>query len=156
MPASDFCLARNAFGRLVFSRADGTMQEGAVAVRSFPLAAPGEGIAIVGTDGHELAWIDRLDGLPADVRALVEEELASREFMPEISRIKSVSSFATPSTWQVVTDRGDTAMVLKGEEDIRRLGRTALLIADSNGIHFLVRDIQSLDRASRRLLDRFL
>jgi hypothetical protein len=156
MPANDFRLTRNAFGRLVFSRPNGAAHEGVVPVRSFPLAAPGEGIAIVGSDGHELAWVDRLDDLPADVRSLIEEELASREFMPEISRIKSVSSFATPSTWDVVTDRGETAMVLKGEEDIRRLGRTALLIADSNGIHFLVRDIQALDRASRKLLDRFL
>jgi hypothetical protein len=76
--------------------------------------------------------------------------------MPEVQRIVSVSSFATPSTWGVVTDRGETSLVLKGEEDIRRLGRTALLIADANGIQFLVRDIQSLDRASRKLLDRFL
>jgi hypothetical protein len=56
----------------------------------------------------------------------------------------------------VDTDRGETCLVLKGEEDIRRLGRTALLIADANGIQFLVRDIQSLDRASRKMLDRFL
>lgn len=157
MPANDFRLTRNSFGRLVFAPADGSPpREGVVPVRSFPLAAPDEGIAIVGSDGHELAWIDRLADLPANVRALIEEELASREFMPEISRIKGVSSFATPSTWDVVTDRGETAMVLKGEEDIRRLGRSALLIADSNGIHFLIRDIQALDRGSRKLLDRFL
>jgi hypothetical protein len=90
------------------------------------------------------------------MRGLIESELASREFMPEVKRIVSVSSFATPSTWHVETDRGATQLVLKGEEDIRRLGRTALLIADSNGIQFLVRDIQALDRASRRILDRFL
>lgn len=156
MPASDFRLSRNAFGRLVFTAADGGVHEGVVAVRAFPLAAPGEGIALVGGDGHELAWIDRLADLPAGTRTMIEEELAGREFMPEISRIRSVSSFATPSTWQIVTDRGETALVLKGEEDIRRLGRTALLIADSNGIHFLIRDLQALDRASRRLLDRFL
>lgn len=156
MPAIDFRLTRDAFGKLLLSSPDGAVHEGVVPVRSFPLAAPGEGIAIVGGDGHELAWIDRLDQLPADVRALIEEDLACREFMPEIGRIIGVSSFATPSTWRVATDRGETELVLKGEEDIRRLGRTALLIADSNGIHFLVRDIQSLDRPSRRLLDRFL
>ena len=68
----------------------------------------------------------------------------------------SVSSFACPSTWQVRTDRGETALVLKGEEDIRRLSATRLLIADGNGIQYLVRDLSRLDRHSRKLLDRFL
>jgi hypothetical protein len=36
------------------------------------------------------------------------------------------------------------------------LDREKLLIADTHGIQFLVRDIQALDRASRKILDRFL
>ena len=55
------------------------------------------------------------------LRGLLEEELALRDFVPEITRIHSVSSFGTPSTWEVETDRGATSFVLKGEEDIRRL-----------------------------------
>jgi hypothetical protein len=90
------------------------------------------------------------------MRALLEEELASREFMPEIRSIRQVSSFATPSTWQVETDRGETSFVLKGEDDIRRISASTLLIADSNGIHYLLRDLQALDKPSRKLLDRFL
>ncbi|MEW5889743.1 MAG: DUF1854 domain-containing protein [Pseudomonadota bacterium] len=149
-------LSRNAFGRLVLVAADGTVHEGVVPVRAFPVAAPEEGISLVSAEGHELAWIDRLADLPAEMRALVEEELASREFVPEILRLRRVSSFATPSTWEVETDRGDTSFVLKGEEDIRRLGANGLLIADSHGIQFLVRDLTALDKTSRRLLDRFL
>jgi hypothetical protein len=56
----------------------------------------------------------------------------------------------------VSTDRGPAELVLKGEEDIRRLSQTRLLIADANGIQFLVRDLNRLDRHSRKLLDRFL
>jgi hypothetical protein len=156
MSPPDFRLSRNSFGQLVFTGADGCAREGAVAVRAFPLAAADEGIALVGADGHELAWIDSLDDVPEDIRVLIKEELANREFMPEIRRIVSVSSFATPSTWQVVTDRGATELVLKGEEDIRRLGGSSLVIADNNGIHFVIRDTLALDRASRRILDRFL
>lgn len=151
-----FRLARNAFGRLVLTTAAGDMLDGVVPVRAFPISAPGEGISLVGPDGHEAAWIERLDDLSAPLRQLVEEELARREFMPQIRRIRSVSSFATPSNWQVDTDRGATSLVLWGEEFIRRLGKSGLLIEDSHGIHFLVRDIGALDVASRRLLDRFL
>ena len=156
MEKNGFELARNAAGRLVLKAADGSICEGVVPVRAFPIATPREGIALVGADGHEAGWIERLDELPAHVRQLVEEELAEREFMPEIRRIRTVSSFATPSTWQVDTDRGETSLVLWGEEDIRRLGKSGLLIEDSHGIHFLVRDLDLLDAASRKLLDRFL
>ncbi|QDX82538.1 hypothetical protein B9N43_15625 [Denitratisoma sp. DHT3] len=152
---TEFQLTRNAFGRLVFT-AGGESHSGVVPVRAFPIAAPDEGLALVNAEGHEVAWIERMTELPADQRSLLEEELASREFMPEICRIHGVSSFATPSTWQVETHRGETAFVLKGEEDIRRLGHHTLLIADSHGIQFLIRDIKVLDRHSRKLLDRFL
>ena len=152
----NFQLKRNTFGRLVFTGADGETHEGVVPVHAFPITAPKEGVALVTPDGHELAWINQLSDLPEDIRILVEDELASREFIPEIHRILHVSSFATPCTWEVETDRGSTAFVLKGEDDIRRLTHTTLLIADSNGIHFLVRDINTLDKASRKLLDRFL
>ncbi|MFA5243317.1 MAG: DUF1854 domain-containing protein [Sulfuricella sp.] len=152
----DFHLTRNAFGRLVFSRSGGEVHEGVVPVRAFPIQAPESGISLVSAEGHELVWLDSLEELPDAERMLVEEELASREFMPEIRSIRSVSSFATPSTWQVATDRGDASFVLKAEDDIRRIGTTTLLIADSHSIHFLVRDIHALDKHSRKLLDRFL
>jgi len=152
----DFKLTRNSYGRLVFTGADGETHDGVVPVHAFPIAAPAEGISLVTIDGRELAWIDSLTDLPDESRVLLEEELASREFMPEIRSIRRVSSFATPSAWQVETDRGPTTFILKGEDDIRRLAAATLLIADSNGIHFLIRDIQALDQGSRKLLDRFL
>lgn len=152
----DFTLERNALGQLVYRTAAGEAHVGVVPVRAFPLAAPDEGLSLVSAEGRELVWIDHLDALPVGLRALVVEELAAREFQPEVRRLVSVSTFATPSVWTVETDRGRTEFVLKSEEDIRRLGGAGLLIASGQGVHYLVRDRQALDRASRRLLDRFL
>ncbi|ODP32051.1 DUF1854 domain-containing protein [Pandoraea sp. ISTKB] len=152
----DFTLSRNAFGRLVLTDAEGVAHEGVVPVRAFPIAAPDEGLALVSTEGRELVWLDSLDRLPADMRALVRDELAAREFMPEVLCIKGVSTFATPSTWTVETNRGEVSFVLRGEEDIRRLGGQTLLITDNHGIHFLIRDSAALDKPSRKILDRFL
>jgi len=149
-------LRRDPFGLLVLRMPDGTEHVGVVPVRAFPIGDPEAGLSLMSADGHELVWIDQLaDLLPAD-RALLEEDLASREFVPVIQAILGVSSFATPSTWTVLTDRGETRFVLKAEEDIRRLSRGSLLIADRDGVHYLVRDLALLDRASRRFLDRFL
>ena len=153
---SIFNLRRDAFGKLVLTNAEGEEFVGVAPVRSFPVQAPTKGISLVRDGGKEVAWIDDLEAMPADIRALVTEELDGREFMPEILSIKGVSSYATPCTWTVKTDRGDTEFVLKGEEDIRRLGAYSLLIADSHGIHFLIRDMFGIDKGSRKILDRFL
>ncbi|WP_440109793.1 cyanophycin metabolism-associated DUF1854 family protein [Acidovorax sp. BL-A-41-H1] len=150
-------MARNAHGRLVLVMADGSRHEGVTPVRAFPIAAPAEGLSLIGQDGHELLWLDHLDQLPADARQLVEEELQVREFVPTIEKIVAVSSFSTPSTWDVETDRGPARLVLKAEEDIRRLGgRTRLLIAGGDGVQFRIADTTALDRQSRRILERFL
>jgi hypothetical protein len=82
--------------------------------------------------------------------------MTQREFMPRILKLYGVSSFVTPSTWDIETDRGQTTLLLKGEEDIRRLSASVLLVTDGHGVQFLIRDLAQMDRYSRKLLDRFL
>ncbi|MET0519116.1 MAG: DUF1854 domain-containing protein [Burkholderiaceae bacterium] len=149
-------LGRNAFGRLVLVAADGSEHVGVNPVRAHPISAPDEGVSLIGSDGHELAWIPRLSALPAAERELLEAEFAGRDFMPVVLRIQSVSTFSTPSQWTVATDHGETRFILKTEEDIRRLGEGRLLIASSHGLQLLVPDRFALDRHSRKILERFL
>jgi len=153
---TQFKLTRDAYGKLILTTPEGDVHEGVAPVRAFPVQAPEDGISLVNTDGKEVGWIDRIEDLDAQAGALVREELAGREFMPEISRIHGVTSYATPCTWTVTTDRGETVFVLRGEEDIRRLTVDTLLISDIHGIHFLVRDLRELDKHSKKILDRFL
>jgi len=156
-PTPVFQLARNAHGRLVLTLSDGSVHEDVTPVRAFPIAAPGDGLSLVGSSGHELLWVPQLERVDASARQIIEEELETREFVPTIEKITAVSSFSTPSTWSVETDRGPARLVLKAEEDIRRLGgRTRLLIAGSDGMQFRVNDTTLLDRHSRKLLERFL
>lgn len=153
---TQFELIRNPFGKLVLTTTEGVVHEGVSPVRAFPVQAPEDGISLLNNDGKEVAWIDRISDLPAAIGALVSEELSGREFMPEIARINSVTSYATPCTWSVKTDRGDTEFVLRGEEDIRRLTIDTLLITDIHGIHYLIRDLRELDKHSKKIIDRFL
>jgi len=151
-----FQLRRDSFGKLIITLESGEEHVGITPVRAFPIQAPTRGISLVRDGGKEVAWIDDLADVPHDVRTLVCEEIEGREFIPEVVRIKDVSSFATPCTWFVETDRGDTRFVLKADEDIRRIGETSLLVADSHGINFLIRDMFRIDKHSRKILDRFL
>ena len=144
-------LSRDDFGRLLL---DG---EPVTPVRAHPISAPDEGISLLGADGHERLWIPRLADLPAAERELVEGELQAREFHPVLQRLVAVSTFSTPSQWTVETDRGLLQFFLKSEEDIRRIGSEGrLVISSSHGLQLQVPDRWALDRASRRLLERFL
>ena len=69
--ATIFELRRDAFGRLVLTDAQGAEHVGVLAVRAFPIHAADEGIALVDGDGHELAWVPRLDQLDEPRRALL-------------------------------------------------------------------------------------
>ena len=156
MSSATFTLAFDPFGKLVVTLPDGTQHVGAVAVRAFPIAAPQQSISILSAEGKELVWIESLDALAQNEREHVLQALQGREFMPEILRLDGVNSFSTPSVWRVQTNRGATQLVLKGEEDIRRLSASRLIVADAHGVQFLIRDLPSLDRHTRKLLDRFL
>jgi hypothetical protein len=155
MATTTFELRRDSFGKLILTSVDGEEHQ-VVPVRAFPIQAPDRGISLVRDGGKEVAWIDDMATLAPHLRDLVQSELDGREFMPVISSIVDVSSFATPCTWTVKTDRGDTEFTLKGEEDIRRIGEASLIIADNHGIQFLIRNMFTIDKNSRRILDRFL
>jgi hypothetical protein len=148
-------LERDALGRLVLIDAGGTRHSGVYPVRAFPITSPGSGISIMDQSGKELCWFDGVAAIPDEELVLIKEELAAREFMPVIEKITKVSTFATPSIWDIETDRGPTRIRLKGEEDIRRIAGNTLLIADSNGLQFLIKDSTQLDKVSKKFLDRF-
>lgn len=155
--ADAFSLELTPFGKLVFTTAQGLRFEGVAPVRAFPIQAPDEGVSLIDTDGHEVAWVPHLGQCPQPAQDLLRQELARREFMPVIARIVAVSSFSTPCTWTVATDRGGCEFVLRGDEDIRRVGAdNTLLIADAHGIQYLVPDQLALDAHSKKILDRFL
>ena len=107
-------------------------------------------------DGKELLWISHLNLLTEALRDNILKAMTQREFMPQILKLYGVSGFVGPSTWDIETDRGRTKLLLKGEEDIRRLSGKVLLVTDGHGVQFLIRDLAQMDRDSRKLLDRFL
>ena len=151
-----FDLQRDAFGRWTLTLPDGTRHVQVIAVRAFPVSDAQGGAALLDSEGHEIVWVDQVSQLQEPLRSQGLQALNEREFLPEILQLQAVSSFATPSTWTVQTNRGTTQFMLKGEEDIRRLTGTVLLINDAHGVQYMIRDLASMDKHSRKLLDRFL
>jgi hypothetical protein len=125
-------------------------------VRCFPITDPARGISLVSAAGHEVVWIDSLQSLPEGVRQLLEEEMARREFMPQLQRVLHVSGTVEPTEWEVETDRGRTRFLLNSEDDVRRLDGKRAMVHDADGIRYLIPDLDALDAHSLRLLERYL
>ena len=94
-------LMRDSLGRLVFVDTKGHSHVGVHPVRAFPITAPGAGIGIMDQSGKEVFWYPDVAVIPKQELQLIEEELAAREFIPVIEKIIKVSTFATPSIWDI-------------------------------------------------------
>jgi hypothetical protein len=156
MPNDSFSLSHDAWGRLVLVDTDGRKHVGVEPVRAFPISDPTKWVAICSPEGKEVVCIEDLAGLPEEVRRILEEELARREFVPVIRKITRASSDAAPTEWEVVTDRGPTRFTLDSDDHVRRLGPHRVLITDSRGLRYAIPDTRALDVSSRRILDRHL
>lgn len=154
--APNFHLRINPFGRLTYIDATGVEHQDAIPVRAYPLSDPRHWVTLCDREGRELCCIEDLATLPPDVRAILEDELAHREFVPRILRVIQVSSYLEPAEWEVETDCGPTRFVLKTEEDVRRLGPHSALILDSHGVRYLVPDTRDLTPYGQRAVDRYL
>lgn len=155
-PPSGFSLTRDEWERLVLTLDDGTKHSGVQVVRGFPLSDPDRSISVLDAAGRELLYFDSLSDLPELCQTVAREELARREFLPVITRVLNDPPDSEPTEWVVETDRGRTTFVLESEDDVHRNDRNQVTIVDSNGIRYLIPDPRRLDRASRRVLDRFL
>jgi len=154
--ASNFGLTRDQWGQLVITGADGAMLAKVTPVPLFPISGPREWISLRAADGTELACIEDPHTLPENVRRLIEEELARREFVPIIRRIVRVSGNSEPCEWQVKTDRGPTRFVLKSEDDVRRIGDQQILILDAHGTRYHIPDLSAVDVKSRRIVEWYV
>jgi hypothetical protein len=155
-PALALRLGHDPFGRLVLTDPDGQTHVGLTPVRGFPFSAPTEWISLCDADGHEVVSVADIRQLPPEPRALLEAELARREFIPVIRRIHRVSPGAEPTDWHVETDRGETRFQLTSEDHIRRLDSNRALITDSHGVRYQIPNLTTLDPQTRRILRRYL
>jgi hypothetical protein len=147
---------RNPFGRLVLTSPSGDPHAPIEPIRAFPISDPDHHIALCDEKGRELLAIPHLADLHPETQTLLLEELAARDFVPLITRILRVEGDGTPSVWHLLTDRGPCAITIPHDDAIRRVAPGRVLLTDAAGTRFRVDDLNRLDPASRRNLERFL
>jgi hypothetical protein len=154
--ATPFSLSRDPFGELVLVDGQGVRHASVTPIPLFPISDPDHWVSLRASGGQELACIEDVRALPPQMRDLLQEELAHREFVPVIERIVRVSGNSEPCEWQVETDRGPTSFVLKSEDDVRRIGDQQILILDAHGTRYHIPDLSALDLKSRRIVEWYV
>jgi hypothetical protein len=152
----NFTLEQDSFGNITLHLQAGPSYDQVKVIRAFPITNPDHGFSIVDQDGHELVWFEQVSELSNYNQHIIQKSLGQIEFIPVIHRITGLNSYALPSIWDIETDRGNTRLKLKNEQDIRRVSNEALLITDANGIQYLIKNRKSLDKLSKKVLDRFM
>lgn len=125
--------------------------------RAFPMTEPGRYVGLLDGRDHSIGTLDSVDELDADSRALVEEALERRYFIPTITHIDRAKEEYGVVYFDVDTDHGPRHFVCKGVRDgmdIRDEGQ--ILLADTDGNRYRIPDLLALDPRSRRMLEAFL
>lgn len=120
------------------------------AYRAFPLSHPDEHIVLRDGGGREIGVLRDLREIDAPTRALVEDELRRRYFMPQITAILSVTERFGSTEWEVETDRGPRRLAMRQiNEAITEVSPVRYLLTDVEGNRYEVKDLNALDSDSR-------
>jgi hypothetical protein len=122
-------------------------------VRCFTHTLRDRYVSLWDAEGREIGLIEDLNALSPPSRQVLEEELEKRYFVPEILRIRRLTSRHGVTSWQVETDRGRRDFQVRTRDDVRWLPGGLILITDIDGNRFRISSRSRLDPRSRTLLD---
>ena len=124
---------------------------------SFPLSRPDVYISLRDGENRELGLIEKLHDLDRASRQVAEEEIERRYFLPEITAVYRVQGHFGTYDWEVETDRGRRAFLVRGRgENIVRIPPHLVVITDVLGNRYQIPDHARLDRRSQAILYRVL
>lgn len=127
--------------------------------RCFPFSDPDRYISIREPegDGREIGLIDDMRALSDKTRALLENQLALRYFIPKILRVRDIKEEYGYSYWDVQTDRGDCRFTVRmGGSNVYSIGKNRYLVNDLDGNRFEIPDLYALTPKEIKKLDLFI
>lgn len=126
-----------------------------VAVKlAFPYSDPGEFVQLTQND-EPIGMVRNLSELDATSRALLEQALRKRYYVPEIKRLVSVHEAHNATTWIVETDKGRRDLLVRDRHNFRRIKGGDLIIVDVDGNRFRIPHHRTFDKESQKLLDLY-
>jgi hypothetical protein len=126
--------------------------------RAFPLSKPNQYIGLRDAADKDVGMLATLDGLDAESRSIIDEELNRRYFLPIIQHVHTVKEEYGITTWDVDTDKGRrTFMVQNLRESVwEMVPNQRAIITDKDGLRYEFPDLTGLDAKTMSVLSRVL
>ncbi|MCD6365318.1 MAG: DUF1854 domain-containing protein [Planctomycetes bacterium] len=123
-----------------------------------PLTGRGSQVTVMhARKKEEVALLDGFEHLDETSRAIIEEELERRYFMPQIRKVLNTSILFGSRYWRVETDRGPRQFLMKSPEtNTIWITDDHCLLRDTMGNCYEIESFERLDRASRAHADKVL
>jgi hypothetical protein len=111
-----------------------------------------------GEEQSEIGVIEDWQSLDESDREAVAEELGLHYFVPAIQRVVGVKDELGFLYWTVDTDKGHKEFVMRNNviRHAREVSPGRWLLIDVNQARYEVPDIGAMDRASQKLIQRYL
>ncbi|MCL2704513.1 MAG: DUF1854 domain-containing protein [Defluviitaleaceae bacterium] len=141
---------------------DGTDYPHVTLKRALPVGQPSEFISVYNTENKEIGIIRSLSELSRENLDIVAKELDSRYYCPGVLEIKSVKDKLGYVYMELHLDTDKSGGHTKScavkdvSKNIRMLNEQSLIIFDVDGNRYIVKDIDKLDKASRKRLEPFM
>lgn len=125
--------------------------------RAFPFANPDKYIGIRDSADKDIGTLVTLDGIDAESRRIISEELERRYFMPIWKRSVRIVDQYGIIEWEMETDRGKRTYLLRNIKDsVQHLSATRVLVTDPDGNRFEIADTNALDARAYDVMARAL
>jgi len=122
----------------------------------FPLSESENWLSVLDEEGHELGIIANLKELNKENRKMVLDELRRRYVLPRIQKILSCKERFDLVEFEVETDRGFKQFLSRNlRENIQQPSPNRLILTDIDGNRYDIPNLQSLDKKSQNLLERY-
>tara|TARA_B100000809_G_scaffold211332_1_gene214948 strand:- start:7222 stop:7752 length:531 start_codon:yes stop_codon:yes gene_type:complete len=121
--------------------------------RAFPLEAADRYIGFFDSDGNELGILEDPEGLEADSRAALDQQLALTYFLPKITDVTHIGEEFGVVHADVETTSGARQIEIRGiRSSIRVLSRNRALVEDAEGNRYELSDFRLLSKLTREIL----
>ena len=125
--------------------------------RAFPFSKPDSYIGLRDGDDKDIGILTTLDGLDAESRAIIEDELEKRYFTPRIERVLTVDEQFGVVTWEVETDKGPRRFLVRNLRDSTfPLGSNRLMMTDTDGNRYEFPDVRTVGPKAMAVLSKVL
>ena len=121
--------------------------------RMFPITGLTKYIALMDSEGHEIAIIRDINDLMPESKAVVENCLREYYMIPRITRFIKMSEKLEIWMWTAETDKGICTFEIRNHlTAIKPLYDGRVLIKDANDNRYEIPDVNKLDKKSQKLI----